>query len=750
VSYAHVLYVDLVGFSRLLMEQQLQRIRELQRIVQATPTYRSHGDGDDIISLPTGDGMALAFFGSPTAPAECAVEIAAAVRGREELPLRMGIHSGPVYHVEDINANVNISGGGINIAQRVMDCGDDGHILVSRTVADVLAQLTRWTNHLDDLGDVEVKHGVQVHLYNLHSEEFGRAETPHKLVAGETTVGTTDAPADAVNTGSSETVSTAPSPVSPSPVPVSTHVIAEPGASVTPSSDLRVSFLYRRGKGADERLLALLEDRLSREGMSVFIDRHLTIGLEWAAEIERQIRSSDAVVVFISEASIYSDMLTMEVQIAHNAAQEGSGKPRILPVRVGYEGRLPQELADVLDAIQYSLWESPDDDARVLDEIVRVLAASDGDEGAAEAIDGERAALGVAVTPSSEPVDVLPSSESVFHPAGGAVPMDSALYITRPTDGEVMTALSRGDSIVLVKGARQMGKTSLLARGLQHAREAGYQVIRTDMQKLNASQLESPEDLYMSLGEDMADQLDLDVYPEDVWRPRRGASINFDRYLSREVLRKVDTHIVWALDEVDRLFSCEFASEVFALFRTWHNERSLDPTGPWRKMTCLIAYATEAHLFITDVNQSPFNVGTRLELSDFTYEEVEQFNERCGSPLTTGGEIARYIRLVGGSPYLVHRGLQQMMDGTTDLADLEATADSDSGIYGDHLRRILVNLAQNEELTEVVRTILRGQATPSPKSFYHLRSAGVMIGDSAKDVRPRCQLYARYLERHLL
>ena len=426
VSYAHVLYVDLVGFSRLLMEQQVQRIRELQAIVQATPTYRSHGDGDDLISLPTGDGMALAFFGSPTAPAECAVEIAAAVRGREELPLRMGIHSGPVYRVEDINANVNISGGGINIAQRVMDCGDDGHILVPRTVADVLAQLTRWTNHLVDLGDVEVKHGVQVLLYNLHSGEFGRAETPHKLVAGETTVDTTDAPAGAVNVGSSETVSTAPSPASPRPVPVSTQVIEASGASVTASLDLRVSLLYRRGEGADERLLALLEDRLSREGMSIFIDRHLTIGLEWAAEIERQIRSSDAVVVFISEASIYSDMLTMEVQIAHTAAQEGSGNPRILPVRVGYEGRLPQELADVLDAIQYSLWESPADDARVLDEIVRVLAASDGDEGAAEAIDGERAALGVAVTPSSEPVGVLPSSEPVFHPAGGAVPMDSA------------------------------------------------------------------------------------------------------------------------------------------------------------------------------------------------------------------------------------------------------------------------------------------------------------------------------------
>ena len=745
LSFAHVLYVDLVGYSRLLMEQQVQRIQQLQQIVQNTPTYRSHGDGDDLISLPTGDGMALAFFGSPAAPAECAVEIAAAIRDRDEIRLRMGIHSGPLYHVNDINANLNVSGGGINIAQRVMDCGDDGHILVSLTVADVLSQLTRWTDHLDDLGDVEVKHGVRVHLYNLHSSEFGRAETPRKLVAGQATVDTTDAPAGAVDVAeASETVTTSPAGLSSAPVPGASVAVKAAAASSPTSTGLRVCLLYRRGGEDDERLLSLLEDRLNREGMAVFIDRHISIGLEWAAEIERQIRSSDAVVALVSEASMQSDMLTMEVQLAHAASQERDGKPRILPVRIAYEGRLPQDLGDILDAIQYSLWNSPDDDARVLDEITRVLTMSDADE------EADEEPFRISAVPSAEPAGVLPSSEPTFHPAGGAMPLDSALYITRSTDAEVATALHRRDSIVLIKGARQMGKTSLLARGLQHARDAGYQVIRTDMQKLNASQLVSPEELYMSLGEDIADQLDLEVYPDDVWRPRRGPSTNFDRYLSRQVLHKAQTHVVWALDEVDRLFSCDFASEVFALFRTWHNERSLDPTGPWNKLTCLIAYATEAHLFITDVNQSPFNVGTRLELDDFTYEDVEEFNRRCGSPLSTGGEIARYIRLVGGSPYLVHRGLQQMMDGKTDLADLEATADSDSGIYGDHLRRILVMLAQNEELTEVVRAILRGRPASSPQSFYHLRSAGVMIGDSARDVRPRCQLYARYLERHLL
>jgi class 3 adenylate cyclase len=738
LDFAHVLYVDLVGYSKLLMEQQASLIRELQEIVQATPAYQKASQSDDLIGLPTGDGMALAFFGSPTAPAECAVEIAQSVRGRPHISLRMGIHSGGVYHVSDINANLNVSGGGINIAQRVMDCGDDGHILISRTVAELLAQLTRWTAHLTDLGDVEVKHGVRVHLYNLHSDDFGNAETPAKLADGATPA-FDGAPTPPAGSRASALMAVARAAEAAQTPTVS---VAPPGDAVS-IAGLRVALLYKREVAADERMLAMVERRLVDAGASVFIDRHMTVGLAWATEIERQIQAADAVVPLISAASIQSDMLSMELDIAHKAAQEQDGRPRILPLRVAYNGRLPQEMADILDPIQYALWESPADDERVLDQLIRALAGE-------PMVDVEEEVAPEALPVPAPQAAPVPGDKMEFHPAGGAMPLNSALYIERATDAEVYTAIDRRDSIVLIKGARQMGKTSLLARGLQHAREAGYQVIRTDMQKLNASQLVSPEELYMALGEDIADQLDLDVYPEDVWRPRRGPSTNFDRYIGREVLKKTDSHVIWALDEVDRLFTCDFASEVFALFRTWHNERSLDPTGPWRHLTCLIAYATEAHLFITDVNQSPFNVGTRLELHDLTFEQVSELNTRCGSPLHGDGEVARYARLVGGSPYLVHRGLQEMMNRDLDINTFEADADRDSGIFGDHLRRILVLLAQDEELTEVVRTILRGRPVKSPLAFYRLRSAGVMVGDSARDVRPRCNLYACYLERHLL
>src|SRR5205823_4580609 len=245
-------------------------------------------------------------------------------------------------------------------------------------------------------------------------------------------------------------------------------------------------------------------------------------------------------------------------------------------------------------------------------------------------------------------------------PIGGAVPLDSPFYVTRPADAEFAAALKQGDSIVLVKGARQVGKTSLLARGLQQARQTGAQVVQTDFQTLNEAHLESVETLFLALGSAIGEQLDLDVLPADVWEPRRGANPNFRRYIRREVLAKVEAPVVWGLDEVDRLFTCPFGGEVFALFRAWQNERALDPDGPWRRFSLAIAYATEAHLFITDLNQSPFNVGTRLTLEDFTFEQVADLNRRYGEPLQDQAELERFFRLVGGHPYLVRRGLDEM------------------------------------------------------------------------------------------
>jgi class 3 adenylate cyclase len=178
LEIAHVLFVDIVGYSKLLTDEQSEALQELNQIVRNTEAVREAEAAAHLIILPTGDGMALVFTGSVERPAECALEVSQALRAQPSLPVRMGIHSGPVQHVRDANTRENISGVGINIARRVMDCGEAGHILVSKRFADDLAQHRRWQRYLHELGDVEVKHGVVVSLVNLYAETIGNPEPP--------------------------------------------------------------------------------------------------------------------------------------------------------------------------------------------------------------------------------------------------------------------------------------------------------------------------------------------------------------------------------------------------------------------------------------------------------------------------------------------------------------------------------------------------------------------------------------------
>jgi tetratricopeptide (TPR) repeat protein len=175
--------MDIVAYSTLPMDEQQKLLLELQTVVRATSEFVRAQASHQLIRLPTGDGMALVFFRDPEAAVRCALQLGRALRHHPEIRLRMGIHSGPVYRVADINANRNVSGGGINIAQRVMDCGDAGHILVSEEVAKMLGQLSEWRGSLQDLGEAEVKHGVRLHLFNLRTEDAGNPEMPHKLRA---------------------------------------------------------------------------------------------------------------------------------------------------------------------------------------------------------------------------------------------------------------------------------------------------------------------------------------------------------------------------------------------------------------------------------------------------------------------------------------------------------------------------------------------------------------------------------------
>src|SRR5678815_989022 len=182
LEIAHVLFIDIVAYSKMASDDQRAAIDELNQIVQSTDEYRQAQSENRLLKLATGDGMALIFYHSPEDPVECALEVSRAIKEQHSnLRLRMGVHSGPVSGVVDVNERANVAGAGINTAQRVMDCGDAGHILLSRHVAEDLEQFEHWQPHLHNLGECEVKHGVRVSVVNLYTEELGNPDLPEQF-----------------------------------------------------------------------------------------------------------------------------------------------------------------------------------------------------------------------------------------------------------------------------------------------------------------------------------------------------------------------------------------------------------------------------------------------------------------------------------------------------------------------------------------------------------------------------------------
>src|SRR5213595_436491 len=183
LEIAHVLFTDIVGYSKLPINQQRAVVERLNEIVRGTDEFQAAETAGRLIKIPTGDGITLVFYHSPEAPVECALEISRALKKHPELQLRMGMHSGPVSGVIDATGKASVAGAGINMAQRVMDCGDAGHILLSKHVAEDLEEYPHWQPYLHELGECEVKHGVRVSVVNLYTEELGNPAVPEKLKA---------------------------------------------------------------------------------------------------------------------------------------------------------------------------------------------------------------------------------------------------------------------------------------------------------------------------------------------------------------------------------------------------------------------------------------------------------------------------------------------------------------------------------------------------------------------------------------
>ncbi|MDX1931018.1 MAG: AAA-like domain-containing protein [Capsulimonadales bacterium] len=672
---AHVLFLDIVGFSRLSMTVQPLTMERLNAAVNGAPTYSAARERGAAQPVATGDGMILLFWEDVTAPVRCAIEIARALKTPPPIPVRMGIHSGLVYRQLDIAGNENIVGEGVNTAQRVMDFGDDGHILLSALSATWLTQFDDFQPLVKAGGEGVAKHNLRLSVSMIHGDGFGRTDTPRKLQP----------------------------------------LVAAAG------SVPRVAILYRRGEQADEQMLAYLEERLRADGLSVYVDRGRKVSSAWLKEVEERIREADAVIAVVSPQSLQSEMLEFELETAQDQQQQ-TGKPMILPVRLGLEEEdVNGPVAAVIGPLNQFLWSGPDDDQRLVAELIS------------------------AIREPLKPRD----TEIRLEPVGGAVPPDSPFYIERGCDREMQQAVAAGESILLIKGARQMGKTSLQARAAQQSRDLGWRVGLTDFQKLTATQMASEDVFYRLLAATLARQLKFKYDFENEWDDIFGANLNMETFL-RELLEAAPEPLVWCMDEVDKLFGAPFASDFFGLVRSWHNARSTEPHGPWKKLTVVIAYATEAHLFIQDLNQSPFNVGRRFDLENFNLQQLFELNGRYGSPIGSYQEAEEIHDLLGGQPFLSRRALDVLKTGKWDFAGLIQDAARDNGPFSDHLQRVHASVSKLPEVTRFVRAVLDGSATPNTDqtSYYRLLASGIIQPRRDGTVDFRCSLYRQYLTMH--
>jgi hypothetical protein len=502
---------------------------------------------------------------------------------------------------------------------------------------------------------------------------------------------------------------------------------------------MRIFISYKRNSDPDEPLAMQLCAAL-KPVHDVFIDQEsILVGQDWAKRIEAELGRVDFLVSLLSAESIQSEMVQAEIATAHRIAGERSGKPVILPVRLAHRDPFEYPLSAYLGPIQYAFWSGPADTSRLIEQLVRAI---DGD------VDDE---LFTASELDTRPV-VVPGS--VPRPTASAQPLEtpegtmdwqSHYYVERPSDGIALRAIQRPGATITIKGPRQMGKSSLLIRTRDAARELGKQVAFLDFQLFDRSALNDADAFFRQFCVWLTDELGLDDRVDDYWHPSLGNSLRCTRYVERYVLRALGGPLTLAMDEVESIFDTSFRSDFFGMLRSWHNRRQ---TGSvWKDLDLVLVTSTEPYQLIDNLNQSPFNVGEVIDLVDLTLEQVADLNERHGRPLMPEDE-RRLYELLSGHPYLVRRALYLVASGSTTAAELFAEATEDRGPFGDHLRHHLYRLRDRDDLIQGLAQVIRSGRCQDERVCWGLRGAG-LVRQEGQTVAPRCRLYADYFRERI-
>ncbi|HEX7182081.1 MAG TPA: AAA-like domain-containing protein [Thermoanaerobaculia bacterium] len=510
---------------------------------------------------------------------------------------------------------------------------------------------------------------------------------------------------------------------------------APPSGSATGSQPSRVFLSYARKAKADEALAKAVRKSLTEQGYSVFMDQDLPVGEDWAAEIEAKLRCSDFMVVFLSKPASRSEMIRAEIEIARKQADSsGRGKPKILPILVRFNGSLPYPLNAYLDPLQHTLWRQESDTPKVLIDLHKVLGGGT-----------------VSISPASsfssaEETEAPPLYAALLPPPGGALQLEDPWYLERSDDATVLSLIRQQGQTIVIKGPRQMGKSSLLVRAVAEAAGVGKKTVLLDFQIFDRATKNSSDLFFRRFLAEIVEQLGLPDEVDERWDTSLAVPQNCTHYFERQVLSRISEPLTLAIDEADALFGTSFSEDFFAMLRSWHEMRAHPLKKAWKRADLVLVISTEPSMLIDREHQSPFSVGEISRLSDFLPEQVRELIRLHGSELSDE-HVSQLISLLGGHPYLTRKALYDLRKKARP-EDLFENATEDNGPFGDHLRYYLLRLQEKRDLAIAFCQILQNEKCEDESLVYRLEAAGLIKRRSGKIV-PRCKLYEDYFRERL-
>ncbi|HEY9617463.1 MAG TPA: AAA-like domain-containing protein [Microcoleaceae cyanobacterium] len=526
-------------------------------------------------------------------------------------------------------------------------------------------------------------------------------------------------------------------------------------------------FLSYRNQEPDRTLANQLYQALAAAGHQVIItvpndlaNEHVPID-RWLTQIYANLQQCDYFLLLLSSQAAVSEMVIEELrQVTLLQDISRTRCPIVLPIRVGYlpDDRLNHDLRNYLQDIHLLDWDSAGDTEQVIQTVLDCIngqkrwGGGEGDEGKAggEGKESRQVVSSSPLSPSSPPPAPTPVADPEL--PQGQVRLDSAFYVERsPYEAQCYREILQPGTLIRIKAPRQMGKTSLMSRILQQAREQGYATVPLSFQHADAGVFANLNQFLQWFCSRIARKLRSPHSVDQYWSDTFGSKDNCTAYFEDCLLSEIDPPLVLGLDEVDRIFQYPtIADDFFGLLRAWYEEAGYGDSGSglWEKLRLVIVHSTEVYIPL-DVNQSPFNVGLPIELSEFSPEQVLDLAERHRLNWQFP-QVDQLMRIVGGHPYLIRLAFYHLAQQHLTLTELLATAPTEAGIYGDHLRRHLWNLQQHPKLSAALGWVVAADEPIELESVlaFKLHSLG-LVQLHGNRVTSRFELYRQYFSERL-